>query len=44
MPRPDSARNLLFGVVALRMDFAGRDALIAAMHAWLLDRAKPRGG
>ena len=30
-----SDRNLLFGVLALQMDFLSRDALIAAMHAWI---------
>jgi hypothetical protein len=38
-----SDRNLLFGILALQMDFIGRDALIAAMHAWVLDKAKPLG-
>jgi formylglycine-generating enzyme required for sulfatase activity/serine/threonine protein kinase len=36
-----SDRNLLFGILALQMDFIGREALIAAMHAWVLDKAKP---
>jgi hypothetical protein len=36
-------RNLLFGILALQMDFLTRDALIAAMHAWVLDKAKPLG-
>ena len=36
-------RNLLFGILALQMDFISRDALIAAMHAWILDKAKPLG-
>src|SRR5438874_9526828 len=36
-------RNLLFGILALQMDFIRRDALIAAMHAWVLDKAKPLG-
>ena len=26
-------RNLLFGILALQIDFISRDALIAAMHA-----------
>ena len=34
-------RNLLFGIVALQMDFISRDALIQAMNAWVLDKAKP---
>src|SRR5438105_4065941 len=38
-----SDRNLLFGILALQMDFVGRDALIAAMHAWVLDKARPLG-
>jgi serine/threonine-protein kinase len=36
-------RNLLFGVLALQMDFIGRDALIKGMHAWALEKAKPLG-
>jgi serine/threonine protein kinase/tetratricopeptide (TPR) repeat protein len=36
-------RNLLFGILALQMDFISRDALIAAMHAWVLDKTKPLG-
>jgi hypothetical protein len=36
-------RNLLFGILAVQMDFIGRDALIAAMHAWVLEKAKPLG-
>jgi hypothetical protein len=36
-------QNLLFGILALQMDFIDRDALIKAMHAWVLDKAKPLG-
>jgi serine/threonine-protein kinase len=36
-------RNLLFGILALQLDFIGRDALIAAMNAWVLDKSKPLG-
>jgi serine/threonine-protein kinase len=36
-------RNLLFGIVALQMDFIRRDELIQAMHAWILDKTKPLG-
>jgi serine/threonine-protein kinase len=39
--RPGTDSNLLFGILALQMDFITRDALIAAMHAWVLDKAKP---
>src|SRR5690242_3008403 len=41
--RSDADRNLLFGILALQMDFIGRDALIAAMHAWVLDKSRPLG-
>jgi WD40 repeat protein/serine/threonine protein kinase len=36
-------RNLLFGILAVQMNFVARDALIAAMHAWVLERSKPLG-
>src|SRR5437870_5804066 len=36
-------RNLLFGILALQMDFISRDALITAMNAWVLDKTKPLG-
>jgi serine/threonine protein kinase len=41
--RPGADRNLLFGILALQMEFIQRDALIAAMNAWLLDKARPLG-
>ena len=34
-------RNLLFGVLAMQMDFVSREALIAAVSAWVLDKSKP---
>jgi tRNA A-37 threonylcarbamoyl transferase component Bud32 len=39
--RPGTDRNLLFGILALQMDFIDRDQLIAAMHAWVLDKTRP---
>ena len=36
-------RNLLFGILALQMDFVSRDALIRGMNAWALEKAKPLG-
>src|SRR5205823_928983 len=36
-------RNLLYGILALQMDFINRDALIRAMHAWVLEKTKPLG-
>jgi tetratricopeptide (TPR) repeat protein len=41
--RPTSDRNLLFGVLAVQMDLVTRDQLIAAMNAWVLDKARPLG-
>jgi serine/threonine-protein kinase len=38
-----SDRNLLFGILALQMDFIDRDTLVRGMHAWVLDKAKPLG-
>ena len=41
----DSAidRNLLFGVLALQLDFISREAFLAAMGAWVMQKAKPLG-
>src|ERR1700688_4660972 len=36
-------RNMLFGILAQQMDFITRDALIAAMHAWVQEKHKPLG-
>jgi serine/threonine-protein kinase len=35
--------NLLFGVLALQMDFISREQLIAAATGWMLDKSKPLG-
>jgi eukaryotic-like serine/threonine-protein kinase len=43
MPESVNDRNMLFGILALQMDFIRRDALIAAMNAWVLDKKKPLG-
>jgi tetratricopeptide (TPR) repeat protein/tRNA A-37 threonylcarbamoyl transferase component Bud32 len=43
-PQPSgSDRNLLFGVLALQLDFVSRDALITGMNAWAVDKARPLG-
>jgi tetratricopeptide (TPR) repeat protein/tRNA A-37 threonylcarbamoyl transferase component Bud32 len=42
-PSPSTDRNLLLGILALQMDFVSRDALIAAMHAWVLQKTTPLG-
>jgi hypothetical protein len=36
-------RNLLFGILALQMEFVDRDGLIAAMNAWVLCKDRPLG-
>jgi hypothetical protein len=36
-------RNLLFGILAVQIDFIGRYALVAAMHAWVLAKDRPLG-
>jgi serine/threonine protein kinase/tetratricopeptide (TPR) repeat protein len=43
MSQPGADRNLLFGVLALQMDFIKREQLIAAMQAWVFDKGKPLG-
>jgi eukaryotic-like serine/threonine-protein kinase len=43
MSKADADRNLLFGILALQMDFVTRDALIAAMNAWVLEKSRPLG-
>ena len=40
---PTADRNLLFGILALQMDFIRRDALIAAMNAWVLNKHRTLG-
>jgi WD40 repeat protein/serine/threonine protein kinase len=41
--RPGADRNLLFGILALQMDFIGRDALIAGMQTWVFHKNKSLG-
>jgi serine/threonine protein kinase len=36
-------RNLLYGILALQMDFINRDVLIRAMHTWVLEKTKSLG-
>jgi serine/threonine protein kinase/tetratricopeptide (TPR) repeat protein len=43
MPNSTADRNLLFGILALQLDFIGREELIAAMNAWVLEKSKPLG-
>jgi hypothetical protein len=39
---PAADRNLLFGILALQMDFVSCDALIAAMIARMRAKERPR--
>lgn len=38
-----SDRNLLFGILALQMDFVSKDQLFAGMSAWVLQKEQPLG-
>src|SRR5262249_26891849 len=43
-PRPGAAdRNLLFGMLALQMEFVSQERLVAAMQAWVFDKAQSLG-
>jgi tetratricopeptide (TPR) repeat protein len=42
-PSPAADRNLVFGLLALQMDFVSREQLLDAMHAWMLDKQTPLG-
>jgi tetratricopeptide (TPR) repeat protein/tRNA A-37 threonylcarbamoyl transferase component Bud32 len=41
MAQTDSDRNLLFGILALQLDLVGRNDLIEAMNAWVLEKSVP---
>lgn len=43
MTHPNADRNLLYGILALQMDFISRDQLVAAMHVWMVNKGKPLG-
>lgn len=43
MARVDADRNLLLGILAVQMDFISRDALFAAMNAWIIQKETPLG-
>jgi serine/threonine-protein kinase len=42
-PSAVADRNLIFGLLALQMDFVTREQLLDAMHAWMLDKQTPVG-
>ena len=39
----NSARNLLFGLLAFQNNFIDRRALLAAFDAWTADKSRPLG-
>ena len=41
MARADADRNLVFGILALQLDFISREGLISAFCAWILDKNRP---
>jgi len=43
MPSLSSDENLLFGLLAIQLDFISRDQLLAAMNVWMVEKAKPLG-
>ena len=43
MAQSNADRNLLFGILAMQMDFITREQLISAMQAWVFDKSKTLG-
>ena len=43
MSQAHADRNMLFGILALQMDFITRDQLVSAMQAWVFDKTQPLG-
>jgi serine/threonine protein kinase len=43
MPTAPSDQNLLFGILALQVNFLTRDGLIQGMNAWVLQKHRPLG-
>jgi len=41
LPAHTADRNLLFGILAVNLNFITRDQLIVAMNTWILDKSKP---
>jgi serine/threonine-protein kinase len=42
-PTPIADRNLIFGLLALQMEFVTREQLLDAMNAWMLHKQTPLG-
>ena len=43
MSRIDSDRNLLFGILALQLDYIDKERLVAGMTAWVSAKTTPIG-
>ena len=43
MSQSQSDRNVMFGVLALQMEFITQSGLIAALQAWTLQKSRPLG-
>ncbi len=43
MPNSTADQNLLFGIIALQMDFITRDQLIEGIHSWALEKSQSLG-
>jgi serine/threonine protein kinase len=43
MENAHADRNMLFGIMALQLDFIDKDALVRAMNAWVLDKGQTLG-
>jgi serine/threonine-protein kinase len=43
MPSHSADRNLLFGILALQVNFITRDALVKGMNAWVLEKHRSLG-
>ena len=43
MQSPKADQNLLYGVLALQMDFVTSEQLISTMNCWMLDKSKSLG-
>jgi eukaryotic-like serine/threonine-protein kinase len=43
MPSSAADRNVLFGLLALQLDFVGRDAVVQAVRAWVQNKARTLG-
>ena len=43
LERSHADRNLLFGILAVQLDFISRDDLLTSMSSWVQNKQKPLG-